>query len=188
VCYGVSERRVCGVLGMCRSTCRYQRVADEQAALRMRLRDLAYSRASYGYRRLHILLAREGWVVNHKRVYRIYKNEGLIDAPKKPRRHVIACRRIARMAAMGPNDCWSMDFISDELCREQLIPAIRQLVLDRRGAPRGSSVRWHRKEPNSLVLDGSMTTEIGGRALPRVGLCARSYVFQCCSNPTAANK
>jgi hypothetical protein len=58
VCYGVSERRVCGVLGMCRNTCRYQRLADEQAALRIRLCDLAYSRASYGYQMLHILLAR----------------------------------------------------------------------------------------------------------------------------------
>ena len=59
MCYEVSERRVCGVLGLWRDTCRYQSVANEQAALRIRLRDLAYSRVSYGYRRLHILLQRE---------------------------------------------------------------------------------------------------------------------------------
>jgi putative transposase len=76
-CYRVSERRVCEVLGLWRGTCRYKSVADEQAALRIRLRDLAYSRVSYGYRRLHILLMREGWRVNHKRVYRLYKQEGL---------------------------------------------------------------------------------------------------------------
>jgi putative transposase len=115
VCYEVSERRVCGVLGLLRNTCRYKSVADEQAALRIRLRDLAYSRASYGYRRLHILLQREGWAVNHKRVYRLYKQEGLMMRPKKPRRHVTACRRIERMEARGPNDGWSMDFMSDEL-------------------------------------------------------------------------
>ena len=115
VCYQVSERRVCGVLGLLRNTCRYKRVADEQAALRIRLRDLAYSRASYGYRRLHILLQREGWRVNHKRVYRLYRLEGLGMRPKKPRRHVTACRRMERPAATEINESWSMDFMSDQL-------------------------------------------------------------------------
>lgn len=77
VCYGVSERRVCQVFMCHRSAYRYRSVADEQAALRMRLRDLAQVRVSYGYRRLHVLLQREGWVVNHKRVYRLYKQEAL---------------------------------------------------------------------------------------------------------------
>lgn len=113
--YGVSERRVCGALSFLRSTCRYQSVADEQAALRIRLRDLAQARVSYGYRRLHILLQREGWQVNHKRVYRLYHQEGLEMRPKKPRRHVTACRRMERMVAAEPNEGWSMDFMSDEL-------------------------------------------------------------------------
>jgi len=68
LCYEVSERHVCRVLDLSRSSCRYLSHADEQAALRIRLRDLAYARASYGYRRLHVLLKREGWRVNHKRV------------------------------------------------------------------------------------------------------------------------
>lgn len=111
----MSERRVCGALSFLRSTCRYQSVADEQAALRIRLRDLAQARVSYGYRRLHILLQREGWQVNHKRVYRLYHQEGLEMRPKKPRRHVTACRRMERMVAAEPNEGWSMDFMSDEL-------------------------------------------------------------------------
>jgi len=90
-------------------------VADEQAALRIRLRDLAQARVSYGYRRLHIMLLREGWKVNHKRVYRIYRQEGLQMRPKKPRRHVMACRRMERPVATERNDSWSMDFMSDEL-------------------------------------------------------------------------
>ena len=98
-----------------RSTCRYESVADEQAALRIRLRDLAQARVSYGYRRLHIMLLREGWKVNHKRVYRIYRQEGLQMRPKKPRRHVSACRRMERPSAIEPDDTWSMDFMSDEL-------------------------------------------------------------------------
>ena len=84
VVYGVSERRVCGVLSFRRSTCRYSSVADGQAALRIRLRDLAQARVSYGYRRLHILLQREGWQVNHKRVYRLYREDGLQMRPRKP--------------------------------------------------------------------------------------------------------
>ena len=121
VCYEVSERRVCQALGLSRSSCRYRSRADEQAVLRIRLRDLAYARASYGYRRLHVLLQREGWVVNHKRVYRLYTLEGLMMRPKKPRRHVTAKRRMDRMEAVGPNDGWSMDFMSDELCSGQRI-------------------------------------------------------------------
>jgi putative transposase len=83
--------------------------------LRIRLRDLAQVRVSYGYRRLHVLLQREGWKVNHKRVYRLYCLEGLGMRPKKPRRHVTACRRMERPVAMEVNDSWSMDFMSDQL-------------------------------------------------------------------------
>ena len=79
-------------------------MADEQAALRIRLRDLAQARVSYGYRRLQVLLEREGWRVNHKRVYRLYREEGLGMRPKKPRRHVTACRRMERVPALEPNE------------------------------------------------------------------------------------
>jgi len=121
VCYGVSERRVCQVLGLARTSYRYRSRADEQAALRIRIKDLAYARVSYGYRRLHILLQREGWRVNHKRVYRLYKLEGLMMRPKRPRRHAAAKRRMERVEALGPNDGWSMDFMSDELFNGQRI-------------------------------------------------------------------
>ena len=104
-----------------RSCNRYLSHADEQVALRIRLKDLAYARASYGYRRLHVLLQREGWRVNHKRVYRVYKLEGLMMRAKRPRRHVTARRRMDRGEAMGPNDGWSMDFMSDELFNGQWI-------------------------------------------------------------------
>ena len=115
LCYEVSQRHACQVLEFSRSSYRYRSIIDEQAALRIRLRDLAYSRVSYGYRRLHILLQREGWQVNHKRIYLLYKQEGLVMRPKKPRRHVTTCRRVARTEATVPNEGWSMDFMSDEL-------------------------------------------------------------------------
>ena len=98
-----------------RSSYRYQSVADEQAVLRIRLKDLAQARVSYGYRRLHVLLQREGWAVNHKRVYRLYRQEGLMLRTKKPKRHVSCQKRMERAAATEADDSWSMDFVSDEL-------------------------------------------------------------------------
>jgi putative transposase len=81
----------------------------------MRMRELAHVRVSYGYRRLHVLLAREGWSVNHKRVYRLYRLEGLGIRRKKPRRRVACVKREIRPAALTKNECWSMDFVSDQL-------------------------------------------------------------------------
>ena len=83
--------------------------------MRMRLKDLAQDRVSYGYRRLHVLLQREGWAVNHKRVYRLYRQEGLMLRIKKPKRHVSCQRRVERPIAEGIDESWSMDFMSDEL-------------------------------------------------------------------------
>jgi putative transposase len=100
---------------MSRRTKRYVSVKDPQEPLRMKLRDLAGSRVRYGYRRLSILLRREGWKVNHKRVYRLYCQENLSVRNKRPRRHVTAKLREDRIAAGQSNDCWSMDFMSDQL-------------------------------------------------------------------------
>ena len=115
MCYKVSTRRACKVLQLVRSTYQYCSRKDEQAALRIRIRDLAQARVSYGYERIHVLLRREGWKVNHKRVYRLYREEGLTMRSKRPKRHVTACRRIDRLMATEPNEGWSMDFMSDEL-------------------------------------------------------------------------
>jgi len=109
------------VLQRPRSVYEYKSRKDEQAALRMRIRDLVQARVSYGSQRIYILLRREGWKVNHKRVYRLYKLEGLTMRPKRPRRHVSACRRMLRATASYPNESWSMDFMSDELYNGQRI-------------------------------------------------------------------
>ena len=73
-------------MGFPRASHRYVSVRDERAELRIRLRDLAASRVRYGYRRLHVLLKREGWQVNHKLVYRLYLEEGLQVRTKTPKR------------------------------------------------------------------------------------------------------
>jgi putative transposase len=81
----------------------------------MRLRELAAARVRYGYRRLHILLLREGWSVNHKRTYRIYREEGLSIRPKLPRRKRAWRYRQGRPDVGAANEVWAMDFMSDQL-------------------------------------------------------------------------
>ena len=111
--FEVSERRACGLVGLGRSTCRYQTRRAEWPALRERLHALAAERRRFGYRRLYVLLRREGYRVNLKRVYRLYRAEGL--AVRRRRRR----RRVARGTPLaGPtriNERWSLDFLLDTL-------------------------------------------------------------------------
>ena len=81
----------------------------------LRIRDLAATRTRYGYFRIYILLRREGWFVNHKRVYRLYRQDGLSLRLKRPRRNVSAANRERQPAASAANEMWSMDFVSDAL-------------------------------------------------------------------------
>jgi len=113
--YWVSERRACQVVGIWRSSHRYFSHRQDDRALRLRIREIAETRVRYGYRRVQVLLRREGWRVNHKRTYRIYCQEGLNLRRKHPRRHVTGSRRMARPAVERPNACWSMDFVVDSL-------------------------------------------------------------------------
>ena len=101
--------------GFGRASHRYTSRRDPAVELRMRLKELAESRVRYGYRRLHILLQREGWQVNHKRLYRLYSEEGLSIRTRSPKRRR-ACRyRSGRFEAGATNDVWAMDFMSDKL-------------------------------------------------------------------------
>jgi putative transposase len=113
--YQTSERRALRVFRWPRTTHPPTSVADPQVPLRLRLRELATSRVAYGYRRLHVLFRREGWAINHKRVYRLYRAEGLVMRKKTPRRRVACVKREIRPAALSRNECWSIDFVSDQL-------------------------------------------------------------------------
>jgi len=113
--YRLSTRRICEVLRFNRSSYYYKSTKDPQLPLRHRLKELAAGRVSYGYRRLHVLLEREGWRVNHKRVYRLYLKEGLQLRSKRPRRRRSAAARVARPVPTAANQVWSMDFVTDEL-------------------------------------------------------------------------
>jgi putative transposase len=112
--FRVSERRACGLAGMARSSYRYRSQAADQTPLRLRLRDLAATRVRYGYRRLHILLRREGWRINHKRVYRLYREEGLGIRVKR-RKKLASAARVLPPPATRPCERWSLDFLTDSL-------------------------------------------------------------------------
>lgn len=112
---GLSERRACRLVGMARTSCRYapQRQGQEEN-LKARLRTLAGERRRFGYRRLTVLLRREGPAVNHKRVYRLYREEGLTVRRRK-RQRIGAVERQPLTIPTRPNERWSMDFVSDAL-------------------------------------------------------------------------
>jgi putative transposase len=165
-------------VGISRSSARYRRRRSGDEELRERLRQLAGERRRFGYRRLHVMLRREGEQVNHKRVYRLYREEGL-TVRKRSRKRVSRSERSLALAPTAPNQCWSLDFVSDWLAlgrkvrmltivdaytRESLaievdtsLPGVRVArVLDRVIAVRGA-------KPDEIRLDNG--PELTSRAL-----------------------
>ena len=113
--YRVSERRACRVLPAARSTIRYRSIKPADAPVRQRLRELAATRLTYGARRLHILLRRDGLVINLKKVHRLYVEEGLQLKPRRRRRRRAATVRTPRAIVSAANERWAMDFMHDTL-------------------------------------------------------------------------
>ena len=112
--YAFSERRACTIVGLCRGSYRYQAKPRDDDAIKKRLRELAEIRRKFGSPRLHILLRREGFLINHKRTERLYKEEGLSLRRKKSRKR-ISHVRIVMDRPERANQHWSMDFVSDSL-------------------------------------------------------------------------
>jgi putative transposase len=109
----VSQRRACGLMKVPRASCRYRRRRSEDPGLRTRLRELAETRRRFGYRRLQVLLLREGWRVNHKRIYRLYVEEKLGLRRKRGRKR--SGVRQPLLEPTGANQVWSVDFMTDAL-------------------------------------------------------------------------
>jgi len=176
--YEMSERHACRLLGLGRSTHRYRARRNERdAVLRARLKQLAGKRMRFGYRRLTAMLVREGISANHKRVYRLYREEGLAMRIRQ-RRRIRWRGGVSRGAATRANQRWSIDFVSDCVSTGRVIrmltvvddctrecPAIEvdtslgglrvRRVLDRIVGERG--------RPEAIVLDNG--PEFRGRAL-----------------------
>ena len=113
--WGVSIRRACGLVLLEPSSYRYKARRRGQAELEMRIKEICQARIRYGYRRVHVLLRREGWPINIKRVRRLYRGLGLQLRSKTPRRRVKAKLRDDRVQATRPNETWAMDFVHDQL-------------------------------------------------------------------------
>ena len=112
--HGLSQRHACELVGLDRSTLRYRCKRPDDSTLRQRLRELAAERRRFGYRRLGWMLAREGHALNHKKLYRLYREERLMVRRRRGRKRALGTR--TRMALpIRINQRWSLDFVSDTL-------------------------------------------------------------------------
>jgi putative transposase len=114
----MSERRACKLLQCCRMTVRYASVRADDTNLRDRMKAIAHERRRFGYRRIHVLLRREGVTVNHKRLFRLYREEKLSVRKRGGRKRALGTRA-PMLVPLMPNQRWSLDFVSDQFtdCR-----------------------------------------------------------------------
>jgi putative transposase len=176
---GYSQRRACVLIGMEPKTYRYASTPDEDNALRERLRRLAAERRRFGYRRLHILLRREGIELNHKKLFRIYREERLTVRRRGGRKRALGTRAPMTLP-QGPNQRWSLDFVSDVLAdgrrfrvlvvvddftRECLALVVDTSLSGRRVARELDAIVATRKKPLMIVSDNG--TELTSHAILR---------------------
>ncbi len=152
--FGLSQRRACQLMGLSRCSFRYRARRQEDALVRERLKQLAREYPRWGYRFLGVLLGREGHMVNHKRVLRLYREEGLKLRPKK-RRKVVSVQREKPQDTTGINQKWSMDFVSDTLSCGRRFRAL-------------TIVDCHSRECLALEVDTSLNGERVVRVLERL--------------------
>lgn len=150
----LSERRSCGLAMVSRATVRYQARRTDDEAVRVRLRELAALRKRFGYRRLGLLLRREGVMVNHKRVYRLYKEEGL-SLRRRKRKRLTSEGRGPGESATRADQVWSLDFVSDATA-----PGRRLKLL--------TVVDTYTRESLVVEVDTSISGERMARVLDRV--------------------
>ena len=110
--FGISERRACTIFGVDRTSVRYAPRRSDDGDLRSRLREIAAERRRFGYRRVGVMLERKGHVMNHKKLYRLYREEGLSVRRRQGRKRARGSRT-PMPVPLRPNDRWSMDFVAD---------------------------------------------------------------------------
>lgn len=133
--WDVSIRRACRVLQVDTSTYHYKSRRHGQAPLEHRIKEICQTRVRYGYRRVHVMLRREGWSINQKKTRRIYRELGLQLRNKTPKRRVKAKLRDDRTEARHPNDTWAMDFIHNQLATGSKIRVLTVIDLFSRYLP-----------------------------------------------------
>lgn len=173
----MSERRACSVVGCDRMTVRYRSRRPDDPVLRARLVALAKERRRFGYRRLLIFLRREGFVVNHKRLFRLYREERLVVRKRGGRKRALGTRTPIPGAVL-PNDRWSLDFVSDQFvsgrrfrilgifddCTRECLAAVADVSLSgRRVARELDLLIAARGRPRSIISDNG--TELTSNAI-----------------------
>jgi len=174
---GLAERRACQIVGADRKMIRYRSVRPREKKLRQRLRDLANERRRFGYRRLFVLLRREGEPSGINRIYQLYREEGLAVRRRRARRTAIGTRAPILVKAR-PNARWSLDFVHDQLAcgrrfrilnvvddvtRECLAAIPDTSISGRRVARELDQVIERRGKPGMIVSDNG--TELTGNAI-----------------------
>lgn len=112
------------VVRMPRSVLYYQRHPRHDRAERARIGEIAETRVRYGIWRIHTVLRREGWLINHKNTLRIQHEAELNSRRSRPRQRVAAAHRMEHLAVGSSNECWSMNFVADSLLNGHCIPAL----------------------------------------------------------------
>jgi putative transposase len=175
--FQMSERRACRGIGTDRASIRYRALRPDDSELRERLKTLAQQRRRFGYRRLHVLLRREGQLVNRKRVQRLYREEQLTVRRRGGRKRAMGTRRPIPVP-LAPNQRWSLDFIHDQLTdgrrfrilaivddctRECLVLIADTSISGRRVARELDEVIRRRGQPSTIVSDNG--TELTSNAI-----------------------
>jgi len=124
VSYPVSERRACSLLNLARTTYHYRSRRDPRTQARQRMREIAAARVRYGYRKIRVLLQREGFTLSKKVVYRLYREQGLSLRYRASRKRRAQATRPARAAVKMPNHVWGLDFVCDQLSQGQRFRAL----------------------------------------------------------------
>jgi len=114
-CFGTSERRACRTMRIARAVYEYRGRRNPHAAIRSRMREIAQTRMRYGYRKIHVLLKREGYRLDKHLMRRLYREEGLALRDRPKRRSRAQGTRPERRPTARPNAAWSLDFVSDQL-------------------------------------------------------------------------
>ena len=176
--YGLKLRRACRLIKQSRSVQYYRSVKDPRQELRARMREFAQTRMRYGYRRIHVLLKRDGWRVGKNQMYRLYSDEQLQLRSKLPKRRKMVVARRERPQARAANDVWSLDFVADQLAdgtrfraltvvdvftREALAIEVGQRLAGEHVVGVLNRLVAQRRAPKYLFVDNG--TEFSGRLL-----------------------
>lgn len=122
--HGYSELRACRLTRQHRSTQRKPSTRDPRTEIWQRMHEIAQTRISYGYRRIHVMLRREGWQIGRNLVYRLYREEGLVLRGKQPKRRKMLVRRQTRCQPRQIDEAWRLDFVADQLGNGQKFHAL----------------------------------------------------------------